>query len=105
MVNSKQKGKRGELEFCHWLKERGIEARRGQQFKGTPDSPDVICEELKAIHIEVKRTEVLRAYHFLEQAANDAGDDQVPVVFHRQNNKDWIAILPANNLINMLKGH
>ena len=67
---SKNKGKRGELELSHWLTKRGHPARRGQQFQGSPDSPDVICESLP-FHIECKRTEALRIYDALEQAQED----------------------------------
>ena len=56
-INSKQKGKRGELELVHELESFGLHAERGQQFKGSPDSPDVTCKELCDFHIEVKRNE------------------------------------------------
>jgi hypothetical protein len=39
-VDSKRKGKRGELEFAAVLRAEGFQARRGQQFSGSPDSPD-----------------------------------------------------------------
>ena len=54
VINSKKKGKVGELEIANILKnEYGLNARRGQQFSGSPDSPDVICEEMSDINIEV----------------------------------------------------
>ena len=33
-MHSKQKGARGEREFAEFLRDRGIEAGRGQQFSG-----------------------------------------------------------------------
>jgi len=96
MVNSKQKGKRGELEFCRYLKDKGYEARRGQQYKGTSDSPDIISN-LDSLHFEVKRTEKLSVYKALEQAKQDCGD-KIPVVVHRRNNKPWIAIVYADDM-------
>jgi Holliday junction resolvase len=102
MVNSCRKGKKGELEFVHFLKEHDINARRGQQFKGTPDSPDIISDFDK-IHFEVKRVEQLRLYQSLEQAEEDARKDQTPVVVHRRNNKKWIAIMDAEEFVELVK--
>lgn len=103
-MNSKQKGKRGELEFSHWLKARGHEARRGQQFKGTEDSPDIICDSLKDYHFEVKRTERFNIYNAMEQAEKDSGE-RYPVVAHRRNRGDWLVIMSATDwLIAVEKG-
>ena len=52
-ANSKQKGKRRVTQFAHFLKERGVEARRGQQFSGGDDSPDVV-HNIPGIHFEVQ---------------------------------------------------
>lgn len=46
MINSRQKGKRGERLWRDQLREQGFTARRGQQYAGGIESPDVICEEL-----------------------------------------------------------
>jgi Holliday junction resolvase len=104
MVNSKQKGKRGELELAHWLTDRGYPARRGQQFKGGEDSPDVVCESLGFLNIECKRTERLKIYDAMKQSIADAGEDQTPIVFHRKNGEEWLTILRAEDLIKLLKG-
>ena len=43
MTNSKQKGKRGELEVAHILQEHGYDARRTAQYCGnTGEAADVI---------------------------------------------------------------
>ena len=98
-VNSDQKGKRGEREFAAKLRSifPGCEARRGQQFAGTPDSPDVQCS-IPGVHWEVKRTECLRLYEAVEQACEDAGEDDVPVVGHRRNREPWVAVVPLDKL-------
>jgi Holliday junction resolvase len=55
VTNSRQKGKRGELEAAKYLRSLGFtSARRGVQYSGGPDSPDVVCDELPGVHIEVK---------------------------------------------------
>lgn len=50
---SRDKGARGEREFRDLLREHGFEARRGQQFAGGNDSPDVVTD--LPCHVEVKR--------------------------------------------------
>ena len=57
MVNSKQKGARGEREFAKFLTDRGYPATRGVQYQGGPESPDVVCKPLSRYHFEVKYTE------------------------------------------------
>ena len=43
--NSRAKGQRGELEFASELRKLfGISARRGVQFRGGADSPDIISD-------------------------------------------------------------
>ena len=89
MKNSKRKGKIGELEVAKYLKEHGLTARRGVQYCGGPDSPDVICEEWKNIHIEVKRDEHLNIEKAMQQSTKDKGEGQLPLVIHRKNREDW----------------
>jgi hypothetical protein len=106
-INSRSKGKRGELEFAEVLRREGgfKSARRGRQFQGTPDSPDVACDELAGWHIEVKRVEAGTGtvYRWLEKATADAGVDHLPVVAHRRNGRDWIAILPMGAFLDLLR--
>lgn len=93
---SRDKGKRGERELARLLRDRGYDAHRGAQNKGGPDSPDV--DGIPGIHIECKRTERLDLYGALDQARRDAGDD-VPVVMHRRNDCDWVAILRLDDFL------
>jgi Holliday junction resolvase len=102
-VNSRAKGKRGELEFAEYLRSRGFTARRGQQFSGGGDSPDVVSS-LPGVHIEVKRRETGNLYGWLSQAVADAKVGTIPIVFHRRNNEEWVAILRAEDMISLLKG-
>jgi len=100
--NSRAKGCRGELEFAKVLADRKLSARRGQQFSGGTDSPDVVCTSLTDIHFEVKRVEAGNLYLWLEQAVRDAAGKKVPIVAHRRNNKDWVAVLPMSDLLDLL---
>jgi hypothetical protein len=103
MVNSRQKGARGEREFRDWLIDRGHKARRGQQFAGGNDSPDVVTDLDELIHWEVKRTESCSPYKYLEQAIDDAKVTQIPVVVHKQSRKDWIAFIRAEDLLKLIE--
>lgn len=99
MTNSRNKGKQGELEIARILKERGYDARRGQQYCGANGDADVVG--VPGLHIEVKRTEKLNAYKYLEQAESDANDDETPVVLHRQSRRKWIAILDMEEFLDL----
>ena len=89
-INSRTKGKTGELELSKELMRIfGIECRRGQQFAGGTDSPDVVGLP-DVIHPEVKRVEKLNIQAAMQQASRDGGPDKKPVVFHRRNRGDWM---------------
>lgn len=100
-INSRQKGASAEREFAALLTERGFNARRGQQFAGGTESPDVICQGLEDIHFEVKRVQAGNPYVWLAQATRDAGP-KMPVVAHRRNGKAWIAVIPMELLLKLL---
>lgn len=96
MVNSCQKGKRGEREWAKYLRDNfQTQARRGRQYSGSPDSPDVISND--GHHYEVKRCERLDLYQAMEQALNDANSEKIPTVVWKKNRKDWLVILRASD--------
>ena len=95
---SREKGKRGEREFCELLREHGYQARRGQQFAGGPDSPDVIVD--LPVHFEVKRTESFSP-SYLAQAERDAHPANQPVVAWKRNNAPWRAFCDAHHYLGL----
>jgi len=99
-VNSRAKGKAGELELAAYLRDRGFEARRGIQFSGAADSPDVVG--IPGVHIECKRVEAGQLYGWLGQAIRDAGPDKTPVVFHRRSRCDWVVVMRADDFLKLL---
>lgn len=105
-LNSKQKGKRGELQFALALRDAGYKsARRGQQYSGGSESADVVCEELPHLHFEVKRSETVHLEKWMQQAIEDAGDSgKMPVVVHRKNMTEWVAILRFEDFLKMAGG-
>lgn len=78
-IQSRAKGKRIEREAAAFLREIGFpSARRGQQHRGGKDSPDVICDELAGVHLEVKGDERINfetaaMRKAVEQAHRDSG--------------------------------
>lgn len=100
-MKSRRKGKAGEREAAAKLREvLGADARRGAQHRGGPDSPDV--DGVPGLHVEVKRCESLRMYDAMAQAVGDAGA-AVPLVMHRRNNREWLAIVRVDDLKRLKK--
>ena len=98
---SREKGKRGEREVAQILREHGFEGRRGVQYHGGPDSPDVTG--LPGFHLEVKRVEALRLWDSYSQAVDDAADGEIPAVVHRSNDKPWIIIMGFEDFLRWSK--
>lgn len=81
--NSRQKGKRGELLWRDELRKMGFEARRGQQFAGGGDSPDVVCPSLPRLHCEVKMVAAMDlGTKLLDDAINQAKADAGEYIGH-----------------------
>jgi len=96
-LKSRNKGKRGEREAAAEVRRLfRTNARRGRQYCGSDESPDIIAE-IEDVHFEVKRAETLRLYEALDQAISDAGE-KIPVVLHRQNRKPWVAVVRLDDL-------
>ena len=96
---SREKGKSGEREVAKLFRDYGIEAKRGCQFHGGPDSPDVMG--VPGLHVEVKRVERLNLYEAMEQCWHDASAEEVPVVIHRRNNKPWIVAMAFDDFMRL----
>ena len=92
---SREKGKRGERELANLLKEKGFKARRGVQYQGGPDSPDVTG--LPGIHVECKRTERFDLEGAMQQARDDCDPFSLPAVFHRKNGKGWVVVMDLDD--------
>ena len=100
-MNSRDKGKRGELEAAHMLQGFGYGARRGQQFSGANGDADVVG--LPGIHIEVKRVEKLNIEKAIEQSQADARSEELPIVLHRKNRQSWLVTMPFADWMKLYK--
>lgn len=105
MTNGKAKGKRGELELCHVLKELfGWDARRAQQYNGNAGDADVLVAQMPELFVECKRVEALSLPKAMALAVTQAGD-QLPAVFHRRNRDDlgWLLTIRLKDLMRLLE--
>lgn len=93
MVNSRDKGKRGELEWAKFCREQGYDVRRGQQYNGLEGED---CVNLPGIWQEVKRVERLNIEDAMAQARRDA-QGKIPIVAHRKNNCRWLVTMDAEH--------
>ncbi len=93
MTNSKQKGKRGELELAAVLRDHGLPARRGVQYCGKQEEGQADLVGLPGIHVECKRTERLDLEGAMAQATRDSKEDDLPAVFHRKSRRGWLVTM------------
>ena len=100
---SRDKGKTGEREAAHKLSQLlGVRFHRTAQHKGNHNAADIDSDNGTRLHLEIKRSERLRLYDALDQAANDSGADDVPVVLHRPNRRPWVAIVYLDDLTRLV---
>lgn len=102
-ARERNKGARGELEIVHILHAHGWKnARRthdGREQKARGD----IANGPEGVHLEVKRQEKLNVPKAVAQAAADANPLLIPVVVHRPSRAEWMATLPLDELLPLLK--
>jgi hypothetical protein len=101
-MNSRNKGKVGEREFAALLREHGFDARRGQQFAGGADSPDVVSDALAWLHVEVKRVQNLNLTDACVQASGDSGGKPW-IVAHRRNHAPWLITMRAEFFFELIR--
>jgi Holliday junction resolvase len=104
MVNSKQKGAKGERELARKLKDYGYSVRRSVQYNGKAEEGQADLVGLPGIHVECKRTERLSLYDAVDQAKRDSeGTQDLPAVFHRKNNCEWVVIMPLDSWVELYR--
>lgn len=102
MVNSRAKGVRGEHEVRDLLKRFGFSARRGQQFKGTKDSPDII-HNMTGFYIEVKLRQSFNLHDTIDTADSEKPEGDTSLVFHRKNQKRWLVTMDAEEFMSFMR--
>jgi hypothetical protein len=103
LTNSRQKGKRGELEWAKFLNEKvpTANARRGQQYEGSSDSPDVVSA--LPFHWEVKRVQQLNLHDAVDKCRAESGYGRWPAVAHRKNDRKWVVSMDAGDFLKLVE--
>lgn len=101
-MNSRAKGKRGELMLAKVLREHGYDARRGVQYQGGTDSPDVVG--IPGFHIECKFVEALSVRKAMCQSIRDAGE-KIPTVMWKKSNEPWLVVMRLDDFMEVIKKH
>lgn len=99
-INSRQKGKRGELEAAAEFNRHvpRAAARRSQQHSGTESASDLIAPGTPHLWLEVKRVEKGLNLHEVMDKSREQCGDLCPVVLHRKNDTEWLVTLPLEQV-------
>lgn len=101
---SRDKGARGEREIVSFARKFGISAVRTAPLQAAgAEYGDVLFDDYRYLHIEVKRDERMSVDAMARQAKGDAGLRR-PVVLWRRNKGDWYANVPLEHYLQLLKG-
>ena len=99
----RRKGATGELELAAILRDHGWpRARRTHDGRAQVDRGD-IANGPAGCHLEVKRQERLNVPAALAQTVADAGPTLVPILVHRPSRHVWMATLPLEELLPLLR--
>lgn len=103
-VNSKSKGKRGELDLVRSLRDAGFpDVKRSVQYCGkATGTADLVG--LPGIHVEVKNVERLNIWEALLQSKRDseaAGNGNLAAVFFKRNRSGWYVAVPLSDFIQL----
>lgn len=98
-INSRRKGKVGELEAAAELNQvvPGAHARRSQQHSGAESASDLIAPGLSGLWLEVKRVQSLNIQKVMEKSLEQCGS-LAPVLLHRKNGTDWLVTCRLSDL-------
>jgi len=96
--NSRQKGKRGELELCQKLREVfGWDVRRSVQYCGDAGDSDLIAVQAPSLFIESKLVQNLNLHKAMSLAVQQAGG-MTPAVFHRKDRTEWLVTVRLEDM-------
>ena len=97
-MNSRAKGKRGELEAALVLTQIGLKARRSAQYCGANGDADLKLD--CNLHVEVKLQEQMHPYKWMQQAIEDShASERLPLVLCRRTRSPWLVIMRASDWV------
>jgi hypothetical protein len=86
------------LEAAEALSRIGLDCSRTAQRTGKTGMADLDCDGV-SLHIEVKRTERLNPYAFMDQAVSDSQRTRrAPLVVMRSSHKPWLILCRLDDL-------
>lgn len=99
-INSRNKGKRGELEAAaEWNRlVPNAHSRRSQQHSGTESASDLISPGTPHLWLEVKRVERGLNLHDVMDKSREQCGELCPVVLHRKNETEWLVTFPLEQI-------
>ena len=100
-MNSRNKGKRGELEAAKaWRDHVGTPLRRTAQVDGSLSAD---LTGIDGLHLEVKRRARIAATDYMLQAMRDSeGKDKIPTVLMRQDHfPEWLVVVRLSDLVGL----
>lgn len=97
----RNKGVRGEREVAKLFESAGFDVR-GLEGLGDHIATRGAAGALTAFHLETKRQERVRVPEWLRQCQAETPAGMVPLLAFRQNEGEWIAVLPLNRLLELL---
>lgn len=103
-INSKSKGKRGELDLVHSLRDAGFpDVKRSVQYCGkATGTADLVG--LPGVHVEAKNVERLNIWSALAQSKRDSetdGNGDIPAVFFKRNHTGWYVAVPLPDFVRL----
>lgn len=104
-MNSKAKGKRGELELVHILNEYGYATSRTAQYNGKAKDSEADLRGIDGLHIEAKWREKHNVYDYIDQTERDKKDGEIGCVFMKSNRKRVICLLTLEDFMKIWKGY
>lgn len=102
-MNSRNKGKRGELEAAGKFRDYGYDTHRTAQHCGMTGVADI--EGVPYIHLEVKRRENLNLYDAISQAVRDHREGELPTVMWRKNDSEWLMVMRFDDWMKLYQAY
>lgn len=105
-INSREKGRKGELKLAKAFAEYGYDgAYRTQQYCGKAGDADVSgVSDLLHIESKVYDKGHGKTYEWLDQAKNDAREGEIPIVCHKRQSKKvrgkpWLVTMTLEDFV------
>lgn len=99
MTNSIEKGRRAERDAAKLIGSTLgplSSARRGRQYKGTEDSPD-IADALPGFNVEVKWREKVRLFAWWNKHLGECGGER-PALMLTKNREPWLFVIRPEDI-------